>query len=79
MKKTRQEIAYEDAIIEKEVEILKACHEHDVCDICDGKEWCINKFSQEARNRYVEKGYGCMCGVDCRKHCKMAKECLGDN
>lgn len=80
MEKTRQEIAYDDAMIEKEVEILKAVHDTDICELCGygEKEWCIRNFSQEARNRYVQKGYGCMCGVDCRKYCTQAKECQGE-
>lgn len=71
---TRQEAEYLDA----EVELLQKCKEKDVCDICDGKEWCINKFSQGARNEYVRRGLGCICGVDCRKYCKRAKECIGE-
>lgn len=72
-KRTRQEQEYLDA----EVELLQRCKERDICDICDGKEWCIDHFSQEARNEYVRRGLGCMCGVDCKKYCKHAKECLG--
>ena len=75
MRKTRQEIAYEDA----ELELLIKCKDKDICSVCDGGEWCIKHFSQEVRNRYVAEGHGCICGVDCRKYCKNAKECLGDN
>ena len=71
---TRQEAEYLDA----EVELLQKCKERNICRICDGKEWCIDEFSQEARNEYVRRGLGCMCGVDCRKYCKTAKGCLGE-
>lgn len=70
---TRQEAEYLDA----EVELLQKCREKDICSFCNG-DWCISKFSQEARNEFVRRGLGCMCGVDCRKYCKMAKECLGE-
>ena len=72
---TRQEL-------DAEVKLLQKYKEKDICkfcDFCDGKGWCMVTFSQEARNEYVRRGLGCICGVDCRKYCKMAKECLGDD
>ena len=59
-----------------EVEFLRQCKERDICSICDGKEWCIDHISQEARIEYVRRGLGCMCGVDCKKYCKQAKDCF---
>lgn len=70
---TRQEQAYLDA----EVEFLQKCMERDICSVCDGKEWCIDHISPQARNEYVRRGLGCVCGVDCHSCCEHAKECLG--
>lgn len=61
-----------------ELELLRICiQDKDVCSICDGNEWCINHFTQEVRNEYIAKGYGCICGVDCSKYCVNTKECCG--
>lgn len=63
----------------EEVELLKKCiWDKHMCNYCDGSGWCIKEFTQEVRNEYVLKGYGCICGVDCRKVCPNGKECCGE-
>ena len=65
MKKTRQEMAYDDAVVEY-------LHEHKDCEKCDG-DWCFKHATKEQRTLYAKK-YGCICGVCC-VYCKDAKEC----
>ena len=70
MKKTRQEMAYEDAVVEMLHDYIT-----NHCTECaeNALEFCLKNASLEERIAYSQK-YGCICGTCC-KRCKNAKDC----